>query len=39
MEATLAWCLWLVAAMTAMLLTLTFVPQIVLFLPRLLGYL
>lgn len=39
MEATLVWCLWLVGAMTAMLLLLTFVPEIVLFLPRLLGYL
>ena len=37
-EATLKWCAWLVAAMTAMLLVLTFVPQIVLFLPRWLGY-
>ena len=39
MEATLGWCAWLVAAMTAMLLVLTFVPEIVLFLPRWLGYL
>jgi TRAP-type C4-dicarboxylate transport system permease large subunit len=39
MEATLGWCLWLVGAMTAMLLTLTFVPELVLFLPRWLGYL
>ena len=39
MESTLVWCLWLVAAMTAMLLVLTFVPGIVLFLPRWLGYL
>jgi tripartite ATP-independent transporter DctM subunit len=39
MEATLGWCLWLVGAMTAMLLALTFVPEIVLFLPRWLGYL
>jgi tripartite ATP-independent transporter DctM subunit len=38
-EATLGWCLWLVGAMTAMLLLLTFVPEIVLFLPRWLGYL
>jgi tripartite ATP-independent transporter DctM subunit len=38
-EATLKWCAWLVAAMTAMLLVLTFVPEIVLFLPRWLGYL
>lgn len=39
MESTIAWCTWLVAAMTAMLLLLTFVPEIVLFLPRYLGYL
>ncbi|TAK83516.1 MAG: TRAP transporter large permease [Betaproteobacteria bacterium] len=39
MESTLGWCLWLVGAMTAMLLVLTFVPAIVLFLPRWLGYL
>jgi TRAP-type C4-dicarboxylate transport system permease large subunit len=38
-ETTLQWCGWLVAAMTAMLLVLTFVPQIVLFLPKWLGYL
>ncbi|HEY0663546.1 MAG TPA: TRAP transporter large permease, partial [Thiobacillaceae bacterium] len=39
MEATLGWCAWLVAAMTTLLLVLTFVPEIVLFLPRWLGYL
>jgi tripartite ATP-independent transporter DctM subunit len=39
MESTIGWCAWLVAAMTAMLLVLTFVPEIVLFLPRWLGYL
>ncbi len=39
MESTLGWCLWLVGVMTAMLLVLTFVPAIVLFLPRWLGYL
>lgn len=38
-EATLKWCTWLVVAMTALLLVLTFVPEIVLFLPRALGYL
>lgn len=38
-ESTIGWCAWLVAAMTAMLLVLTFVPEIVLFLPRWLGYL
>ena len=39
MESTIGWCLWLVGALTAMLLVLTFVPEIVLFLPRSLGYL
>jgi tripartite ATP-independent transporter DctM subunit len=39
MESTIVWCAWLVAAMTAMLLVLTFVPEIVLFVPRWLGYL
>lgn len=39
MESTIKWCAWLVAAMTALLLVLTFVPEIVLFLPRTLGYL
>ena len=39
MESTIGWCLWLVGAMSAMLLVLTFVPEIVLFLPRWLGYL
>jgi tripartite ATP-independent transporter DctM subunit len=39
MESTIKWCAWLVAAMTALLLVLTFVPEIVLFLPRQLGYL
>jgi TRAP-type C4-dicarboxylate transport system permease large subunit len=38
-ESTIGWCTWLVVAMTAMLLVLTFVPEIVLFLPRWLGYL
>ncbi len=38
-ESTIGWCTWLVAAMTSMLLVLTFVPEIVLFLPRWLGYL
>ncbi len=38
-ESTIGWCAWLVAAMTAMLLVLTFIPEIVLFLPRWLGYL
>ncbi|MGQ0511399.1 MAG: TRAP transporter large permease [Betaproteobacteria bacterium] len=39
MESTIKWCAWLVAAMSALLLVLTFVPEIVLFLPRTLGYL
>jgi len=39
MESTIKWCAWLVAAMTSLLLVLTFVPEIVLFLPRQLGYL
>jgi len=39
MESTIAWCLWLVGVLTGVLLVLTFVPEIVLFLPRLLGYL
>lgn len=39
MEATIGWSLWMVGAMTAVLLTLTFVPELVLFLPRWLGYL
>jgi len=39
MESTLRWCVWLVVVMTAALLVLTFVPEIVLFLPRALGYL
>jgi len=38
-ESTMVWCAWLVVAMTATLLLLTFVPEIVLFLPRWLGYL
>jgi TRAP-type C4-dicarboxylate transport system permease large subunit len=38
-ESTIVWCSWLLLAMTAMLLVLTFIPEIVLFLPRWLGYL
>jgi C4-dicarboxylate transporter, DctM subunit len=38
-ESTMRWCAWLVAAMLATLLFLTFVPEVVLFLPRALGYL
>jgi C4-dicarboxylate transporter DctM subunit len=37
-ESTLVWCAWLVVAMGSVLLLLTFVPEIVLFMPRLLGY-
>lgn len=39
MESTTAWVLWFVGAMTGVLLLLTFVPEIVLFIPRWLGYL
>jgi tripartite ATP-independent transporter DctM subunit len=39
MESTVPWVLWMVLAMTTMLLVVTFVPEIVLFLPRVLGYL
>lgn len=38
-ESTVVWCAWLVLAMLATLLLLTFVPEIVLFVPRWLGYL
>ena len=38
-ESTIGWCTWLVVAMSSLLLVLTFVPEIVLFLPRWLGYL
>jgi tripartite ATP-independent transporter DctM subunit len=38
-ESTIVWCAWLVAAMTGVLLLITFVPEIVLFVPRMLGYL
>ena len=39
LESTFYWTLWMVFAMTAVLLLLTFVPEISLFLPRALGYL
>jgi tripartite ATP-independent transporter DctM subunit len=39
LESTFYWTLWMVLAMTAVLLMLTFVPEISLFLPRALGYL
>lgn len=38
MEATTVWVLWLVAAMTGAMLLVAFIPGIVLWLPRLLGY-
>jgi C4-dicarboxylate transporter DctM subunit len=38
-ESTMRWCGWLVLTMTAMLLLLTFIPEIVLCVPRWLGYL
>ena len=38
MEATTVWVLWLVAAMTGAMLLVAFIPDIVLWLPRLLGY-
>lgn len=38
-ESTVPWVLWLVLAMLAALLLVTFVPEIALFLPRSLGYL
>jgi tripartite ATP-independent transporter DctM subunit len=39
LESTFYWTTWMVIAMTAVLLLLTFVPEITLFLPRMLGYL
>ena len=38
-EDTVPWVLWLVGAMTAALLLVTFIPDLALGLPRLLGYL
>jgi C4-dicarboxylate transporter DctM subunit len=38
-ESTLPWVLWMVLAMTGMLLVVAFVPELVLWLPRSLGYL
>jgi tripartite ATP-independent transporter DctM subunit len=37
-ESTVPWVLWMVVSMTASLLLVTFVPELVLFLPRYLGY-
>jgi len=39
MESTFGWISWMIVALTGVLLLLTFVPEIVLFLPRWLGYL
>jgi TRAP-type C4-dicarboxylate transport system permease large subunit len=39
MESTLPWVVWMFVAMTSVLLLITFVPEIVLWLPRVLGYL
>jgi TRAP-type C4-dicarboxylate transport system permease large subunit len=39
MESTLPWVAWMLVAMTGVLLLITFVPEIVLWLPRTLGYL
>lgn len=39
MESTVRWVLWMVAAMTAALVLVTFVPELSLWLPRRLGYL
>ena len=38
-ESTIVWCGWLLLAMGSVLLAITFVPEIVLAVPRLLGYL
>lgn len=38
-ESTVPWVLWMVLAMTGMLLVIAFVPELVLWLPRSLGYL
>jgi TRAP-type C4-dicarboxylate transport system permease large subunit len=37
MESTLPWVIWFVAAMTGALLLVAFVPEVALFLPRMLG--
>lgn len=39
MESTVGWVLWLLAAMGGVVLLVTFVPELALWLPRLLGYL
>lgn len=38
-ESTIYWTLWMVLAMTSVLMLVTFVPELTLFLPRYLGYL
>jgi C4-dicarboxylate transporter DctM subunit len=39
MESTIPWVIWMVGAMTVTMLLVTFVPEIALWLPRVLGYL
>lgn len=39
MESTIPWVIWMVIAMTGTMLLVTFVPEIALWLPRVLGYL
>ena len=38
MESTIPWVIWMVIAMTGTMLLVTFVPEIALWLPRVLGY-
>jgi TRAP-type C4-dicarboxylate transport system permease large subunit len=38
MESTIIWTLWLVAAMSCAMLLVAFVPDLALWLPRILGY-
>jgi TRAP-type C4-dicarboxylate transport system permease large subunit len=38
MESTVRWVLWLVGAMTIALMLVTFIPELTLWLPRVLGY-
>jgi TRAP-type C4-dicarboxylate transport system permease large subunit len=38
-EAAFKWIAWMIVALTAVLLLVSFVPELVLFLPRYLGYL
>ncbi|HWI12999.1 MAG TPA: TRAP transporter large permease subunit, partial [Burkholderiales bacterium] len=39
MESTIRWVIWMVVAMTGTMLLVTFVPEVALWLPRVLGYL